>query len=299
MDLLTNRIILTQDEVFNCYLDLYPPSSPHAFTTTKELKNLESLSSSFDAFIFDSDGVLKKGKLVNQKMLSWVNELQKKQKTLHLLSNASSFNKQQLQQKHADMGYHFELENITSPRDLLKGALQSFRFNSCSIAIAKERSLDLPLKVHTYLDPSIDSFYQSDFFILASSGNWNDSRQKKLLETLSFKPRAVIVLNPDVAAPKENAFFAEWGFYLNAIKKVNPQTSIVGKPNPLIFQHVLDKLGPIPKNRVLMIGDTLHTDILGASRVGISSLQIQNQSHKAMLHQWKKAQIYPDYYYKV
>ncbi|NCF71031.1 MAG: HAD-IIA family hydrolase [Chlamydiales bacterium] len=285
MDLLTNRIVLTQDEVFNCYLDLYPPLSSYTLTTTKELKELESLSSLFDAFIFDSDGVLKKGKLVNSKMLNWVNELQKKQKTLHLLSNASSFNKQQLQQKHADMGYHFELENITSPRDLLEEALKAIKVNSCSIAIAKQRALDLSLNIHTYLDPSIDKFYQSDFFILASAGNWDHAKQRKLLEALSLKPRPVIVLNPDVAAPKENAFFAEWGFYLNAIKKVNPQTSIVGKPNPLIFQHVLNKLDSIPKNRVLMIGDTLHTDILGASRVGITSLQLQNQSHRAMLHQ--------------
>ena len=38
-----------------------------------------------------------------------------------------------------------------------------------------------------------------------------------------------------------------------------------------MYQHVFKKAGKIPKNRILMIGDTFETDILGAQNSGIDS----------------------------
>ena len=41
-----------------------------------------------------------------------------------------------------------------------------------------------------------------------------------------------------------------------------------------IFDLALTRLGPLRKDRVVMVGDTLHTDILGAQSAGISSALI-------------------------
>ena len=46
-----------------------------------------------------------------------------------------------------------------------------------------------------------------------------------------------------------------------------------GKPDPTIFEHAL-KLMNLQKDEVLMVGDNLMTDILGANRVGIKSVWI-------------------------
>ena len=43
------------------------------------------------------------------------------------------------------------------------------------------------------------------------------------------------------------------------------------KPDPLIFQASLDLLGHKQKNSVLMIGDSLSSDIAGADNFGIDS----------------------------
>ncbi|WP_110113355.1 HAD family hydrolase [Bacillus sp. CGMCC 1.16541] len=51
-----------------------------------------------------------------------------------------------------------------------------------------------------------------------------------------------------------------------------------GKPDPTIFEHALDKMN-VEKEQVLMVGDNLMTDILGASRVGIKSVWI-NRHYK-------------------
>lgn len=44
-----------------------------------------------------------------------------------------------------------------------------------------------------------------------------------------------------------------------------------GKPDPAIFEFALNKIG-LEKDEVLMVGDNLMTDILGANRTGIKSV---------------------------
>ncbi|EQB34969.1 hypothetical protein M948_17830 [Virgibacillus sp. CM-4] len=50
-----------------------------------------------------------------------------------------------------------------------------------------------------------------------------------------------------------------------------------GKPDPGIFQYMLKQLG-VAKDEVLMVGDNLHTDILGASRAEIASIWINRNN---------------------
>lgn len=45
----------------------------------------------------------------------------------------------------------------------------------------------------------------------------------------------------------------------------------IQKPDPGIFAHALERLGATPTDRVIMIGDGLHSDIRGAIAAGIDS----------------------------
>ena len=54
----------------------------------------------------------------------------------------------------------------------------------------------------------------------------------------------------------------------------------VGKPNRTIFEHALALCNAEP-GEVLMVGDNLMTDILGASYVGIPSVWINRENNKA------------------
>jgi ribonucleotide monophosphatase NagD (HAD superfamily) len=52
----------------------------------------------------------------------------------------------------------------------------------------------------------------------------------------------------------------------------------LGKPDPAIYQPVLQQLGLDPK-RVLAVGDSLHTDIAGASGVDLAVCWVLNGIH--------------------
>lgn len=51
----------------------------------------------------------------------------------------------------------------------------------------------------------------------------------------------------------------------------------IGKPNPWIFLHALERLG-IPPEAAVMVGDTLDTDIMGARAAGIPSVLVETGS---------------------
>nr|WP_295972065.1 HAD family hydrolase [uncultured Bacillus sp.] len=60
-----------------------------------------------------------------------------------------------------------------------------------------------------------------------------------------------------------------------------------GKPDPSIFEHALSLL-ELDKDQVLMVGDNLMTDILGASRAGIKSVWINR-------HDKERNEVIPDF----
>ncbi len=49
-----------------------------------------------------------------------------------------------------------------------------------------------------------------------------------------------------------------------------------GKPFTNIFDLAFQRLGPVDKSRVVMVGDSLHTDILGARTAGVASALIRD-----------------------
>lgn len=69
----------------------------------------------------------------------------------------------------------------------------------------------------------------------------------------------------------QTAIFFEW--------VIASETIGVAKPNNQIFEAAFSQMGDFDKEKVLMVGDSLTSDILGAYRVGIDSCWF-NPQHK-------------------
>src|SRR3989338_3741092 len=58
------------------------------------------------------------------------------------------------------------------------------------------------------------------------------------------------------------------------------------KPHPLVFQTALERAGA-KKEESIMIGDNLHTDVMGASRAGIQAILFDPERvHRQGTHEW-------------
>lgn len=88
--------------------------------------------------------------------------------------------------------------------------------------------------------------------------------------------------NPDLAVIRGGVRVLCAGALAKRYKELGGDVRAVGKPDPAIYQPVLTQIG-MPADRVLAVGDSLHTDIPGASRVGLASCWVLDGIHGAAL----------------
>lgn len=82
-----------------------------------------------------------------------------------------------------------------------------------------------------------------------------------------------ICLNPDkhFLSTNYNIFYCP-GYFANKYKKMKGEVLFIGKPYENIFLYALNKANLDPKkDKILMVGDTLATDVQGAKNVGIDA----------------------------
>ncbi len=97
------------------------------------------------------------------------------------------------------------------------------------------------------------------------------------LATASLNIRAgasFIGTNADTTLPTEHGVTHGNGAILAALEVASGvKPTIIGKPEPIIYQQALGLLGISPEQTVAL-GDRLETDILGAVRTGIRSIMV-------------------------
>ncbi len=85
--------------------------------------------------------------------------------------------------------------------------------------------------------------------------------------------------NPDTIIPEGNSKTYCPGFI---VKNYKGKLVYTGKPHSHIFAPILEKYKHIPKDRILMIGDSVDLDILGAQNVGIKSALVPTGNAKLL-----------------
>jgi len=98
-----------------------------------------------------------------------------------------------------------------------------------------------------------------------------------LLESALLKrPRPVIIANADLVAPREHGFSLEPGYFGHQLADRGIQdVRFFGKPFPAVYEMVEASLPNLSPERIVMCGDTLHTDILGAASRGWQTVLVE------------------------
>lgn len=91
---------------------------------------------------------------------------------------------------------------------------------------------------------------------------------------LIYRGAEFIGTNPDRTFPSPSGLTPGTGALLAFIQAATGRSPIVmGKPEPYLFQLSLQRMG-LTSSRVLVVGDRLDTDILGAQRIGCKSVLV-------------------------
>ena len=244
--------------------------------------NLEAIAGEFDVFILDAFGVLNVGEGAITGAPERIAALQKAGKRVIVLTNGATFTAQKSRQKYAGFGFDFSLNDVVASRNVLANELNSHDPDlQWGVAAIPEANLvDFGPNFHLLKDDQTD-YDNADGLILLSSLGWNIGLHAKMLQSLKVNPRPLLVGNPDVVAPREDKFSIEPGFYAHDIAN---QTSVeplfCGKPFTNSFDAVKARLNSegstVPASRIAMVGDTLHTDILGGAAAGYRTILVEN-----------------------
>lgn len=130
----------------------------------------------------------------------------------------------------------------------------------------------------------VESVEEADWVLNAGP----DGPESRLEEYESLLSGAVqrslpmVCANPDKSVIHGGARHLCAGAMAERYEEIGGKVRYFGKPYPEIFARCLERLG-LSSRRVLVVGDNLETDILGANRTGIDSLLLGCGIHAAVL----------------
>jgi HAD superfamily hydrolase (TIGR01450 family) len=240
------------------------------------LPDLDAIADDFDVFLLDAFGVLNIGDSAIEGVPARIARLQRAGKRVVVISNAAGFPHTDLMRKYASLGYDFASEDvITSRKALLAGVWAGPRRHWGLMATQSLGRADLEALDVTYLAEDRAVYDRVEGFLLVGSAVWTPERQALLEASLRDRPRPVLVGNPDIVAPRESGFSKEPGAFAHMLAdRTGVEPQFFGKPFQNIFDLAAPHIGEVDRSRVVMVGDSLHTDILGGQCAGVKTALI-------------------------
>ena len=225
--------------------------------------------------------------------------------TLLVVTNGASNNSFKKRDQLASLGLEFSNDEIISSRETAEIFL-SFNQPEGPLGVLGNvgNNFNIPNLSCFELEQDLDMFDEMNSFILLGTLQWDTVWQEILFNSLKANPRPLFVANPDLVAPHEKKFSMEPAYYVSHLIKNGIHLPFwLGKPFPTIFELAINRLNElsgrhIPLSRIGMVGDTLHTDILGANSFGLKSILMtkyglfKNTNVGSII---KKTKISPDY----
>lgn len=231
--------------------------------TPEYINNITDIADRFDLVLLDAYGVLHNGVTAIDGALESFRTLREKGIAVYVVSNGPMHTRAHLVQTYTRMGYDFMVDEVSNSAMQVKLLAKTFTNVDGWALNGPEETLEWPHMPKAAGGTTGLVYYTSE---------------PALLQAYASAERPIVVANPDVAAPVGDSLVRTPGEDAYHALQQNPQLPMVfsGKPYPEVFEAALAKFPHIDRRRVLMVGDTLHTDILGARHVGIQAMLVKS-----------------------
>jgi len=261
--------------IYKSYLETAAPNLLKAKGDPWKVE-IDVLLKHYGSFLLDGWGTLySKGDFIYPGAMEFMAALRKANKNVRLITNSASRSVKQIQDDLRLTGMDFETSEIISSGSLLALLNETFGLKEAYYLGGEGgRAFLEEAQIQAVENPA-------DPIVILCGINPTPDEMSKAAEILSSKGSKVLVMNPDVYAPNHDGEkIPVTGSIANTLKeKTNCQLLFCGKPFPLIYEIALRSLIPSTES-VIMIGDTLGTDIAGASIAGIDSALVLGRNVK-------------------
>ncbi len=246
-------------------------------------KSFRSVVRNYKAVFFDAFGVLKNHTGLIQDIDKTFEYLERKGIYYYVLTNDSSRSPEELARWYQEKG----LKYITTDKILSSGMLAMEYFktkitNGNAVAYLGTKASahyieTVGLKTIHIGDIKLDNLDEIESFaFLDDEGfNWNEDINKTI-NLLRKKNMSVVVANTDINYPvSKNDISVAIGGLADLVESIIGKTFIrFGKPDAqmflLAYERALKDVS-LKRSEILMVGDTLYTDIIGGNKFGMDT----------------------------
>lgn len=256
----------------------------------RKIDSFKDIADLYDLFIFDIYGVIHNGEKLNLATVDFINYLRSINKQIVILSNnprPSEVSVKSLKEKGLALLNH---EKVVTSGDYFRFCFEhddDDMFAGRTIFnLGAELNPDLLSGLNVdYADSIEDADYMLISTFIDDETKLDDISQH--LETALNYQTQVICVNPDVTAPQGDHTRYTPGYFAKKYLAMGGSVYYYGKPHAPIYDYLFyDVLDVDPnESKAIMIGDSVGTDILGATNFGIDSLLLTSGVHADLKHE--------------
>lgn len=241
-----------------------------------------SVAEKFKAVFLDSYGVLKNYNGLIDGVQETIDHLRGKGIAIRILTNDASRSQQQQAESFVRLGLkgidtHEIVTSGMMARQYLQQKILEGKIGYLGTENSAEYILQSGLEHIPVRDVDLNNIDDiAAFVFLDDEGfDWNEDINKTV-NLLRRKNLPVIVANSDKLYPvsKNDVAVATGGIAKLVENMLGKKFIHFGKPDSQMFMYAYDELnlyGSFSKHEILMVGDTLHTDILGGNKFGLKT----------------------------
>lgn len=275
-------IVLSPDslnEIYARHPDWYPaianPQSAPVF-----IDGLADIMAQFDLILLDSYGVLCRGSTPIEGAAEAIQQLRANNIPFCVVSNDTLTNRSVAAEKYQSRGFDFTADEVLTSLDITEQYLQGLtNRNRIGVIAPLEHPSNHLLEGMVRLNGCNGEIPENiDTLLFLTGAGWTAKMQENMVTTANGRQFELLVGNPDIGAPHGDHVTATPGYFIadlveQTIQKAKPV--LFGKPDPVIFSMAIKQHQITNPSRVLMVGDTLYTDILGGNAMGFKTLLLQ------------------------
>jgi hypothetical protein len=240
--------------------------------------NLFDIMHNYDILLFDIWGVLMEQNPYTE-VVKAVNKIKEK-KDVYIVTNMAR-TRNTVQKKLADIGFNIEMEKIFTAGETTRTLLKNKKIGGENPVIYHFDDIYNEGSVHKELLDGINikattNMEEADLMLISQfTDDIQDCSNFDLeLEKAAKKNLKALCANPYTVVVNEGNIRYCAGFFAEKYEDMGGHVHYAGKPYLNIYEEVFNTIkdiNKVDKNRILMIGDTLETDVLGAKNAQIHS----------------------------
>ncbi len=226
----------------------------------------------FEGIIFDVDGVLEFQGKVYPGAIELIDSLREKGVIIRILTNSTLKSRSYCTKKLQRKGFNIYEDEVITASFATAKYLATLKPRSCWVMLKGEGLEEFKEFKHDSENPQY--VVMGDF-----REGFNFQNMNKALKILSSGAKFIVMIEEIIDYSMGGAEITVGAYGKMLEDAANVKATYIGKSNKYIFEMALKTMN-IDKNKVLMVGDRIATDIIGASNAGLKSALVKTGEYK-------------------